>query len=108
MGIVKNLKTMDSNHKKPKHSIVWRDQLEAQDYPAASSDLCLLLHSPSPIEKLLNRLQAETILPFKAKDIFHVARDLGRHQLIIADGDHHFMRCICRMKMPSFLARCFH
>ncbi len=114
----KKPENMDSNHKKPKYSIVWRDQSEAQDYPAASSDLCLLLHSPSPVEKLLNRLQAETILPFKAKDIFraalfdrhnfHVARDLGRCQLIIADGDHHFMRCICRMKMPSFLARCFH
>ena len=109
---------MDSNHKKPKHSTVWRDQPEAQDYPAASSDLCLLLHSPSPVEKLLNRLQAETISQLKAKDIFHVALfdrhnfhvacDLARHQLIIADGDHHFMRCICRMKMPSFLARCFH
>lgn len=99
---------MDSNHKKPEHSTVWRDQPEAQDYPAASSDLCLLLHSPSLVEKLLNRLQAETILLFKTKDIFHVARDLGRHQLIIADGDHRFTRCICRMKMLSFLARCFH
>ena len=96
----KKSESMDSNHKKPKHSTVWRDPPEAQDYPAASSDLCLLLHHPSPVvEKLLNQLQAEIISQSKAKNIFpavlfdghnfYVARDLGRRQLIIADGDHH-------------------
>ena len=109
---------MDSNNKKPKHSIVWFDQPEAHDYPAASSYLCLLLH-PSQVEKLVNQLQVETVTQFKAKDIFraaqlplldkhnfHVARDLskieqdkelsplllvrdlGRRHLIIADGYH--------------------
>lgn len=99
-GHRKKPETMDSNHKKSKHSIAWRDPPEAQDYPAASSDLCLLLHhSSAVVEKLLNQLQAETITQSKAKDIFraalfdehnfHMARDLGQRQLIIADGDHH-------------------
>jgi len=114
----KKAETMDSNNKKPKHSIVWRDQPESHDYPAASSYLCLLL-PPSQVEKLLSQLQVETITQFKAKDIFraaqlplldehnfHVARDLskieqskalsplllvrdlGKRHLIIADGYH--------------------
>ena len=114
----KKSENMDSDNKKPKHSIVWSDQPEAHDYPAASSYLCLLLHS-SLVEKLVSQLQVETVAQFKAKDIFraaqlplldehnfHVARDLskieqkkalsplllvrdlGQRQLIIADGYH--------------------
>ena len=114
----KQSETMDSNNKKPKHSIIWLEQPEAHDYPAARSYLCLVLH-PSQVEKLVSQLQAETVTQFKAKDIFraaqlpllgehnfHVARDLskieqnkalsplllvrdlGRRHLIIADGYH--------------------
>lgn len=67
----KKSESMDSNHKKPKHSTVWRDPPEAQDYPAASSDLCLLLHHPSPVvEKLLNRYKPKPSLSLKPKIFF--------------------------------------
>ncbi len=125
---------MDSNNKKPKHSIVWLNQPESQDYPAASSYLCLLLQ-PSQVEKLVSQLQVETATQFKAKDIFraaqlplldehdfHVARDLskieqnkalsplllvhdlGRRYLIIANGYHRL--CVVYLHDENALIPC--
>ena len=81
----KQSETMDSNNKKPKHSIIWLEQPEAHDYPAARSYLCLVLH-PSQVEKLVSQLQAETVTQFKAKDIFRAAQLplLGEHNFHVA------------------------
>ena len=71
-------------------SIVWKDEPDEHDYPAAASYLTLLT-TPDTVAKTVKELQKATITHFKAKDMLrssqlpllpaddqHVAADLAK------------------------------
>ena len=51
----------------------WLDDVEAQDYPAASSYLNLV-YPTGRVEKLVTKLKSAKLKEFKAKDIFRASR----------------------------------
>ena len=82
-------------------TILWLNQPEEQDYPAALSYLSLIYSQPTAAG-YVKKLRAAPISQFKAKDIFrasglsllgisnsHVEKDRPRRD----HGDHHFNRC---------------
>lgn len=52
--------------------ILWQDQPEAHDYPAAESYLTLHV-GPVEAKTLVKALKAANVVPFKAKDIFRAS-----------------------------------
>jgi hypothetical protein len=74
----------------PRHAdkIIWLDEPEEHDYPAAQSYLTLLYKKPATVKRYIARLRRAAVTEFKAKDIarasglsllgisnFHVRRD---------------------------------
>ena len=55
-----------------RHSILWRDECEAGNYPAALSFLSLI-YEPKLARKLVQRLRKSELSEFKAKDIFRAS-----------------------------------
>ena len=70
--------------------VLWKNQPDAHDYPAAASYLSLLV-DPDPVELIVDRLKAAPVAHYKAKDILrasgledlpadnvHVAKDIAK------------------------------
>lgn len=55
------------------HAILWLDEPEEHDYPAAASYLSLL-YASQQVEHLIAQLQDAEVSEFKAKDIFRASQ----------------------------------
>jgi len=112
----------------------WLATVDAHNYPAAHSYLCLI-YDPKRVAKIISRLKVATIVEFKAKDIFRASqlsllgvsnshvekdqakirrgqglsplllvRDEARGRVVIADGYHRL--CAIYRSDEDALIRC--